>query len=173
MTPRIRAQMVMESVEIISRQRSSPTPSIQAVFLLAVIPFCDFGEILDPPSADVTAHVIEALGHLGYGLDHPAVHRGYRYLLAEQESDGSWFGRWGVNHIYGTAAVLPALADIGGDMSAQHVRRAAHWVAAHQNGDGGWGESCASYMDERLRGTGPSTASQTAWALMALLAASE
>ena len=163
----------MESVEIISRQRSSPTPSIQAAFLPAVIPFCDFGEILDPPSADVTAHVIEALGHLGYGADHPAVHRGYRYLLAEQESDGSWFGRWGVNHIYGTAAVLPALAAIGGDMSAQRVRRAAHWVVAHQNGDGGWGESCASYTDEQLRGTGPSPASQTAWALMALLAAIE
>jgi len=138
---------------------------------LVVIPFCDFGEILDPPSADVTAHVLEALGHLGFGLDDPAVARAHRFLLAEQESDGSWFGRWGVNHIYGTAAVLAALAAIGQDMSALPVRRAARWIAEHQNQDGGWGESCASYMDERLRGKGTSTASQTAWALMALLAA--
>lgn len=140
--------------------------------ILTVIPFCDFGEILDPPSADVTAHVLEALGYLGYRLDDPAVARAYHYLLSEQERDGSWFGRWGVNHIYGTAAVLPALAAIGEDMSALHVQRAARWIVEHQNADGGWGESCASYMDERLRGKGPSTASQTAWALMALVAVS-
>ena len=135
------------------------------------IPFCDFGEALDPPSADVTAHMLEALGCLGFSHEHPAVARGYAFLRAEQEPDGSWFGRWGVNHIYGTAAVLPALAAIGEDMSAAHVVRAADWIVAHQNDDGGWGESCASYMDDSLRGVGPSTASQTAWALMALLAA--
>jgi squalene-hopene/tetraprenyl-beta-curcumene cyclase len=138
--------------------------------IITMIPFCDFGEALDPPSADVTAHVIEAMAHLGFERSHPAVKRAYRFLLAEQEEDGSWFGRWGVNHIYGTAAVLPALAAIGEDMTQTHVRRAADWLVAHQNADGGWGETCASYMDDSLRGRGPSTASQTGWALLALVA---
>ncbi|HEU4620262.1 MAG TPA: squalene--hopene cyclase [Gammaproteobacteria bacterium] len=139
--------------------------------IITKIPFCDFGEALDPPSADVTAHVLEALARLGYDRSHPAVEKGYRFLRAEQEADGSWFGRWGVNHVYGTAAVLPALEALGEDMSQPYVRRAADWVAAHQNADGGWGESCASYMDDTLRGRGPSTASQTAWALLALISA--
>jgi squalene-hopene/tetraprenyl-beta-curcumene cyclase len=138
--------------------------------IITMIPFCDFGEALDPPSADVTAHVVEALANLGFDRTHPAVERAYRFLLAEQEDDGSWFGRWGVNHIYGTAAVLPALAALGEDAAVPHVKRAADWIAAHQNGDGGWGETCASYMDDRLRGKGPSTASQTAWALIGLTA---
>jgi squalene-hopene/tetraprenyl-beta-curcumene cyclase len=138
--------------------------------IVTKIPFCDFGETLDPASADVTAHVVEALAHLGFDRSHPALERAYRFLRFEQEPDGSWFGRWGVNYIYGTAAVLPALAAIGEDMSQDYVCRAADWIAAHQNGDGGWGETCASYMDDRLRGRGESTASQTAWALMALLA---
>lgn len=138
--------------------------------IITKIPFCDFGEALDPPSADVTGHMLEALALLGYDRSHSAVERGYRFLRSEQEEDGSWFGRWGVNHIYGTAAVLPALAALGEDMTSAHVRRAADWVVAHQNADGGWGETCASYMDERLRGVGPSTASQTGWALLALLA---
>ncbi len=138
--------------------------------IVTKIPFCDFGETLDPPSADVTAHVLEAFAHLGYDRSHPALERAYRFLRSEQEMDGSWFGRWGVNHVYGTGAVLPALAALGEDMSQDYVRRAAGWLVAHQNEDGGWGETCASYMDDRLRGRGPSTASQTAWALMALLA---
>jgi squalene-hopene/tetraprenyl-beta-curcumene cyclase len=138
--------------------------------IITMIPFCDFGEALDPPSADVTAHVLESLALLGYDSSHPAVAAGYRFLRDEQEADGSWFGRWGVNHVYGTAAVLPALAALDEDMSQDYVLRAADWVAAQQNEDGGWGESCASYMDDRLRGQGPSTASQTAWALMALVA---
>jgi squalene-hopene/tetraprenyl-beta-curcumene cyclase len=139
--------------------------------IITKIPFCDFGEALDPPSADVTAHVLEALGLLGFDRQHRAVEKGYRFLRSEQDPDGSWFGRWGVNHIYGTAAVLPALAAIGEDMSQDYVRRAEEWIVAHQNEDGGWGETCASYMDDSLRGRGPSTASQTAWALIALLAA--
>jgi squalene-hopene/tetraprenyl-beta-curcumene cyclase len=139
--------------------------------IITKIPFCDFGEALDPPSADVTAHVLEALGLLGFDRQHPAVERGYQFLRSEQDPDGSWFGRWGVNHIYGTAAVLPALAAIGEDMSQDYIRRASEWIVAHQNEDGGWGETCASYMDDSLRGRGPSTASQTAWALLALLAA--
>ena len=139
--------------------------------IITKIPFCDFGEALDPPSADVTGHVVEALALLGLDRSHAAIERAYRFLRSEQEPDGSWFGRWGVNHIYGTAAVLPALAALGEDMSQQYVRRATDWIAAHQNEDGGWGETCASYMDDRLRGRGPSTASQTAWAVLALLAA--
>jgi squalene-hopene/tetraprenyl-beta-curcumene cyclase len=138
--------------------------------IITKIPFCDFGEALDPPSADVTAHVLEALGLLGFDRQHPAVARGYGFIRSEQEADGSWFGRWGVNHIYGTAAVLPALAGIGEDMTQPYVRKAADWLVAHQNADGGWGETCASYMDDSLRGRGPSTASQTAWAVLALVA---
>ncbi len=137
---------------------------------LTLIPFCDFGEALDPPSVDVTAHVLEALGLLGRGMDDPVVARAYNYIRSEQEDDGTWFGRWGVNHIYGTAAVLPALEAIGEDMNAPCVHKAARWIASHQNPDGGWGESCESYMDLALRGRGPSTASQTGWALMALTA---
>ena len=135
------------------------------------IPFCDFGEALDPPSVDVTAHVVEALGCLGRDMNDPIVARAVRYMRSEQESEGSWFGRWGVNHIYGTGAVLPALEAVGENMSADYVQRACRWLVAHQNPDGGWGESCASYMDDSLRGKGESTASQTAWALMGLLAA--
>jgi squalene-hopene/tetraprenyl-beta-curcumene cyclase len=137
--------------------------------LLTKIPFCDFGETLDPPSVDVTAHVVEALGEMGMTLSDPVVQRAVAYMRAEQEPDGSWFGRWGVNHIYGTAAVLPALKAVGEDMNAAYVRKAARWVFECQNRDGGWGETCASYMDPALRGKGPSTASQTGWALMALL----
>ena len=138
---------------------------------IAKIPFSDFGEALDPPSVDVAAHVVEMLGKLGYGMDYPPIRRAYRYIRSEQEPDGSWFGRWGVNYIYGTGAVLPALEAIGEDMSQPYIRRATEWVASRQNEDGGWGESCASYVDTSLRGRGPSTASQTAWALLGLLSA--
>ncbi len=137
---------------------------------LTKIPFSDFGELLDPPSVDVTAHVIEAFAAQGRRLDDPVVARAIRFIRCEQEDDGSWFGRWGVNHIYGTAAVLPALRAIGVDTNLAWVRKGADWIAAHQNADGGWGESCASYMDDALRGVGDSTASQTGWALMSLLA---
>ena len=138
--------------------------------IVGQIPFCDFGEALDPPSADVTAHVLEALGVMGRRLSDPVVGQAVDYLRREQETDGSWFGRWGVNHVYGTGAVLPALEAVGENMRADYVLSAAEWLASKQNDDGGWGETCASYMDDALRGVGPSTASQTAWALMALLA---
>ena len=134
------------------------------------IPFCDFGEALDPPSVDVTAHILEAFGKLGMTANHPVVARGLDYLKSEQEADGAWFGRWGVNYVYGTGAVLPALEAIGEDMSAAYVRKAANWLILHQNADGGWGEGCESYMDANHAGVGPSTASQTAWALMGLAA---
>ena len=140
---------------------------------LTKIPFADFGEMLDPPSVDVTAHILEMYGRLGYSLEHPPVQRGYRYLRNEQEVDGPWFGRWGVNYIYGTGAVLPALQSLGEDMRQPYIRQAVAWLLEHQNDDGGWGESCGSYVDDRLRGVGPSTASQTAWALLALTAAGE
>lgn len=138
--------------------------------ILTKIPFSDFGETIDPPSVDVTAHVLEALGHLGFKRKHPAVASALAYIREEQETDGSWFGRWGVNHIYGTAAVLPALQALGEDMTQGYVKRAAEWIVSKQNKDGGWGETCASYMDDNLRGCGPSTASQTGWAMMSLLA---
>jgi len=138
--------------------------------ILTKIPFSDFGETIDPPSVDVTAHVLEALGHLGYRRNHSAVAAALFYIRQEQEQDGSWFGRWGVNHIYGTAAVLPALEALGEDMSQRYIQRAAAWIASKQNADGGWGETCASYMDQNQRGRGPSTASQTAWAMMSLMA---
>jgi squalene-hopene/tetraprenyl-beta-curcumene cyclase len=138
--------------------------------ILTKIPFCDFGEALDPPSVDVTAHVLDALGRLGYRRDHLAVARGLAFLKAEQEADGSWFGRWGVNYVYGTASVLPALKEIGENMRADYVLKAADWIKSHQQDDGGWGESCASYMDSNMSGRGTTTASQTAWALMSLLA---
>lgn len=139
--------------------------------ILTRIPFCDFGEALDPPSVDVTAHIVEAFGKLGIPREHPAMVRAIDYLRREQEPDGPWFGRWGVNYIYGTGAVLPALAAIGEDMGAPYIARACDWLIAHQQIDGGWGESCASYMDVEAAGRGPPTASQTAWALLGLIAA--
>jgi squalene-hopene/tetraprenyl-beta-curcumene cyclase len=138
--------------------------------LVSLIPFCDFGEALDPPSVDVTAHVVEALGYQGKDLSDPIVAAAVNFIRAEQEKDGSWFGRWGVNHIYGTGAVLPALEKVGENMQADYVVRACDWIVDKQNSDGGWGETCASYMDDALRGRGDSTASQTAWALLGLVA---
>ena len=136
--------------------------------LLTRIPFCDFGETLDPPSVDVTAHVLEALGELGRDVTDPVVARALSFVRSEQEPGGSWFGRWGVNHIYGTGAVLTALRAVGEDMALPYVQTAARWLVAKQNTDGGWGESCASYMDAGFIGRGESTPSQTAWALLAL-----
>jgi squalene-hopene/tetraprenyl-beta-curcumene cyclase len=141
--------------------------------LVTKIPFSDFGEVLDPPSVDVTAHVVEMFGRLGRNASYGPVKRGLDYIRREQEEDGSWFGRWGVNYVYGIGSVLPALQALGEPMDQPSVRRAVEWLAAHQNEDGGWGESCASYVDPSLRGTGESTASQTAWGLISLLAAGE
>ena len=137
------------------------------------IPFADFGEMIDPPTADVTAHVLEYLGRIGYRAAHPVVRRGLEYLKREQETDGPWYGRWGVNLIYGTGAVLPALEAVGEDMRAAYVRRAVEWLFAHQNEDGGWGERVESYETAEWRGRGPSTASQTGWTILSLLAAGE
>ncbi|MGH9087961.1 MAG: squalene--hopene cyclase [Acidimicrobiales bacterium] len=135
------------------------------------LPFCDFGEVIDPPSADVTAHVVEMLAELG--RTGTALTRGVDWLLDAQEDDGSWFGRWGANYVYGTGAVVPALVAAGVPATHPTVRRAVAWLESHQNGDGGWGEDLRSYDDPSWAGRGASTASQTAWALMALLAAGE
>ena len=136
------------------------------------LPFCDFGAVIDPPSADVTAHIVEALAAEGLA-DHEATKRGVRWLLRSQEDDGSWFGRWGANHVYGTGAVVPALVAAGVPTSDLVIRRAVRWLRGRQNADGGWGEDLRSYVDDAWRGKGESTASQTAWALLALLAAGE
>lgn len=138
---------------------------------LAKFPFFDFGEVLDPPSVDVTAHVLEALGLMGYNAQHPAIKKALKYIYREQEQDGSWFGRWGVNYLYGTSGVLCALYRVGEDMSQPAVQKAAHFLLRHQQVDGSWGESCASYADPDQRGRGPSTPSQTAWALLGLMSA--
>ena len=133
------------------------------------LPFCDFGELIDPPSADVTAHVVEMLAVLD--RRGPALQRGVRWLLDAQEPDGSWFGRWGANYLYGTGAVVPALVEAGVGADHPAVVAAVAWLESHQNEDGGWGEDLRSYDDPALAGRGASTASQTAWALLALLAA--
>ncbi len=140
--------------------------------LVRDLPFLDFGEVIDEPSADVTAHAVEMLTALGLA-DSPAARRGVRWLVDQQEPGGSWFGRWGVNHIYGTGAAVPALIAAGMDRSHECIRRAIDWLEEHQNEDGGWGEDPRSYDDEKWIGRGPSTASQTAWALLALQAAGE
>jgi squalene-hopene/tetraprenyl-beta-curcumene cyclase len=136
------------------------------------LPFCDFGEVIDPPSADVTAHVVEALAAEGLA-GAKAVRRGVTWLLRAQEPDGSWFGRWGANYVYGTGAVVPALIAAGVKPGKPPIRRAVSWLREHQNPDGGWGEDMRSYDDPGWAGRGESTASQTAWALLALLAAGE
>ncbi|MEV0280732.1 squalene--hopene cyclase [Streptomyces sp. NPDC050610] len=136
------------------------------------LPFCDFGEVVDPPSSDVTAHVVEMLAAVGLQHD-PRTRRGIDWLLAEQEENGAWFGRWGVNYVYGTGSVLPALTAVGIPTSHRAVRRAVTWLEGAQNDDGGWGEDLRSYADPEWVGRGVSSASQTAWALMALLAAGE
>lgn len=141
--------------------------------MLAHIPFADFMTPLDPVSADVTAHVVELLGRLGYSPTQPNLSRALAYLRGEQGENGAWFGRWGVNYIYGTAAALMGLRAAGEDMQQDYIRRAVCWLEQHQNADGGWGETCRSYEDDRWQGSGPSTASQTAWALLGLLAAGE
>jgi squalene-hopene/tetraprenyl-beta-curcumene cyclase len=139
--------------------------------LCRALPFCDFGEVIDPPSADVTAHALELLAEQGRA-GAAAARRGLEWLTAEQQADGSWFGRWGVNYVYGTGAAVPALVAAGVSPDDPRVRRAVRWLEDHQAPDGGWGEDPRSYDDpERWAGRGPSTASQTAWALIALHAA--
>ena len=140
--------------------------------LVRALPFLDFGEVIDEPSADVTAHALEMLAALGRA-DSERARAGLSWLLGQQEADGSWFGRWGINHVYGTGAALPALAAMGVGPEESPIRRAVAWLHDHQNDDGGWGEDPRSYDDPAWIGRGDSTASQTAWALLALHAAGE
>ncbi|HEY0814219.1 MAG TPA: squalene--hopene cyclase [Pseudonocardia sp.] len=140
--------------------------------VITKLPFCDFGAVIDPPSADVTAHVVEMLAAHGRADSAPA-RRGVAWLLSAQEPDGSWFGRWGANHVYGTGAAVPALVAAGVPADGRVVRAAVAWLERHQNADGGWGEDIRSYTDPAWVGRGASTPSQTAWALLALHAAGE
>jgi squalene-hopene/tetraprenyl-beta-curcumene cyclase len=130
------------------------------------MPFADFGAMIDPPTEDVTAHVLEMLALLGRNETDPYVETGLHYLRKMQKPWGSWFGRWGVNHVYGTWCVISALAALGSGRDM--VERGAEWLMSVQNGDGGWGESCHSYVDESFAGVGTSTPSQTGWAVHAL-----
>ncbi len=139
--------------------------------ILAHIPFADFMTPLDPTSPDVTAHAIELLGELN--VDDSWLRRALIYIKRKQEADGAWYGRWGVNYTYGTGLVLASLQAAGEDMRQSYVRQAVSWLESCQNYDGGWGETCYTYEDPLCRGVGPSTASQTAWALLGLMAAGE
>jgi squalene-hopene/tetraprenyl-beta-curcumene cyclase len=135
------------------------------------IPFADHNAMLDPSTADVTARSVECLGQMGWSANDPVIQRARAFIRHEQTADGSWFGRWGVNYVYGTSGVLRALETLGLSKQAD-CQRAADWLRSVQNADGGFGESVLSYYDPALKGQGKSTASQTAWGLIGLLATS-
>jgi squalene-hopene/tetraprenyl-beta-curcumene cyclase len=139
--------------------------------VLTKVPFADHNAMLDPSCADITARIIEMLGTLGYRGDHPAIVRALDYLWRTQEPEGCWYGRWGVNYLYGTWQVLQGLKAIDFPMDHPAVRKAADWLESVQQTDGGWGESCRSYDDPSWMGRGETTASQTAWAILGLTAA--
>ena len=138
-------------------------------YYLNHIPFADHGALLDPPTSDVTARCLGMLAQLGHDRRHPAVDAAVRYLLDEQEEDGSWFGRWGTNYVYGTWSVLTALNAIGEDPDSPAIRKAVRWLESFQQPDGGWGEDGATYWSSRRGEVKASTASQTAWALLGLM----
>jgi squalene-hopene/tetraprenyl-beta-curcumene cyclase len=137
------------------------------------IPFADHNAMLDPPTVDITGRILEMLATYGYDRGHPRVQRAIQFIRDEQETDGSWFGRWGVNYIYGTMLVLRGLEFMGVDHHEPYIQQAAEWLRMVQNPDGGWGETCGSYDDPSTKGIGPSTPSQTAWAVMGLLSAND
>jgi squalene-hopene/tetraprenyl-beta-curcumene cyclase len=139
--------------------------------ILTKVPFADHNAMLDPSCADITARVLEVLGDQGYRAEHPSVARALEFLWATQEPEGCWYGRWGVNYIYGTWQVLLGLRAIEFPMDHPRARRAADWLEAVQLPCGGWGESCHSYENTLLKGQGKATASQTAWAVLGLIAA--
>jgi squalene-hopene/tetraprenyl-beta-curcumene cyclase len=139
--------------------------------VLCEVPFADHNAMLDPSCADITARAVEVLGGLGHRQDHPAIARALEYLWRTQEPEGCWYGRWGVNYIYGTWQVLLGLRAIEFPMNEPHARRAANWLEAVQQPCGGWGETCLSYDDPSWMGRGTPTASQTAWAVLGLIAA--
>jgi squalene-hopene/tetraprenyl-beta-curcumene cyclase len=134
------------------------------------IPFADHGALLDPPTEDLTGRGLEMLGTFGHRADFEPAERAIHFLRYTQRHDGPWYGRWGVNYLYGTWSVLRGLGAIGVDPRHEFVQRAVRWLTRVQNADGGWGETCESYDDPSLAGVGPSTPSQTAWALLGLFA---
>src|SRR6185369_8753271 len=141
--------------------------------LLNKIPFADLEALIDPPTADLTGRMLELMGNFNYTKSHPAAARALDFLRTEQEPEGPWWGRWGVNYIYGTWSVLCGLEAIGEDTAQPYIRKTVNWLKSKQNLDGGWGETCASYDNPALAGIGESTPSQTGWALLALMAAGE
>lgn len=141
--------------------------------ILNQLPLGDLEAMIDPSTPDLTGRVLELLGQIGYGTNDRAVKKAIKFLRKTQEGDGSWWGRWGVNHIYGTCAVLCGLGAVGESLKAPYVRKAVRWIKDNQNQDGGWGECCESYADPSLKCRGASTPSQTAWAMMALMAAEQ
>ena len=140
---------------------------------LNAIPYGDLKAMIDPNTSDVTARVLEMVGRVGVSTGSHSIEQALSYLIQEQEPEGCWFGRWGVNYIYGTSGVLAALALIDGTRFHTAIARGAQWLVNCQNGDGGWGETCESYDDPSLKGQGESTPSQTAWALIGLIAAGD
>jgi squalene-hopene/tetraprenyl-beta-curcumene cyclase len=138
--------------------------------ILEKVPFADHNAMLDPECADITARILELLGYEDWKLHHPQIKDALAYVKGQQEDDGSWYGRWGVNYIYGTWQVCRGLAALGLDMTQPWLIRARDWQESVQHEDGGWGERCNTYDDPVFKGQGPSTASQTAWAVMGLLA---
>src|SRR5262249_3791491 len=137
------------------------------------IPFADHNAMLDPSCPDITARVLEALAQFGYRVGHPAVDRAIRFIEKSQDRRGCWIGRWGVNYLYGTWQVLIGLQAVDFDMQSPVAQRAVRWLKSVQQSGGAWGESCRSYDDPSLAGQGTPTASQSAWALLALIAAGE
>ena len=137
------------------------------------VPFADHNAMLDPATVDITGRILEMLAIYGYDQSHKAVKRAIEFIRKEQEPDGSWFGRWGVNYIYGTMLVLRGLEAVGVDHHEPYVQQAAEWLRMVQNPDGGWGETCDSYDDPNRKGIGESTGSQTAWAVLGLMAAND
>jgi squalene-hopene/tetraprenyl-beta-curcumene cyclase len=137
------------------------------------VPFADHNAMLDPATVDITGRVLEMLAAYGYTRKDKRVERAIDFILREQEPDGAWFGRWGVNYIYGTMQVLRGLEAMGVWNHEPYIQQAAEWLRMFQNPDGGWGETCGSYDEPSTRGIGPSTPSQTAWAILGLLAAGD
>jgi squalene-hopene/tetraprenyl-beta-curcumene cyclase len=138
--------------------------------ILEKVPFADHNAMLDPECADITARILELLGYENFSQDHPQVRKALEFIREHQEEDGSWYGRWGVNYIYGTWQVLRGLRALGLDMRQPWLLKARDWLESVQHEDGGWGERCNTYDDPVFKGQGPSTASQSAWAVMGLCA---
>jgi squalene-hopene/tetraprenyl-beta-curcumene cyclase len=136
--------------------------------ILEKVPFADHNAMLDPECADITARILELLAYEGYNMTHPQIQKALQFVREHQEADGSWYGRWGVNYIYGTWQVLRGMQALGMDMDQPWLLKAREWLESVQHADGGWGERCNTYDDPVFKGQGPSTASQTAWAVMGL-----